>query len=100
MPEPAYAIIIEPSTDLQRDQVQDLIKRTTDDWWHGMPDVWLVLGKNATEWRDLVGPIFPTVGSGKLLVLKLDTDASISRWAFRAVFPESTQQWLKEHLQD
>jgi len=98
MPDSAYAILIEPSTDLQRDQVQELIKTSTENWWHGMPDVWIVLGKKAGEWKDLVRPIFPTEESGKVLVLKIDNAPNISSWAYRAFFPDSTRKWLHDNL--
>ncbi|HEU5142977.1 MAG TPA: hypothetical protein VFU04_07465 [Solirubrobacterales bacterium] len=98
MAEEAYfGIAIEISTELQRRQVQDVIKRNTDAWWHEMPDFWLVKGKSAEAWRGLLGSIFPTVGSGKLIVVKIDT-ASSDTWASRAKFTDSALRWLNENL--
>jgi hypothetical protein len=98
MPLPVFAIYIEPAEQVQREQVHALILENANDWWHGMEDLWLVVGARASYWRDLLGAIFPTTTSGRILVLKLDTAPNEGRWAYRATFGESGQQWIEEKL--
>lgn len=94
---PVFGIVIEASSPLQREQVQAAIKAQDVGWWHNVGDFWLVTGKSAVEWRDLLGPIFPTPASGKLLVVKIDADAPVT-WAYRGQFSDSSDEWLKKHL--
>jgi hypothetical protein len=93
----AYAIAIEPSDPLQREQVQAFIKEEAESWWHGIADVWIVTGKSASEWRDLVGMFFPQ-GAGSVIVLKLDTHSD-ETWFFRSLaFTDSQREWLRMNL--
>jgi hypothetical protein len=91
-----YAIVIEPSHPLQREQVQEIVKANAETWWHGIADLWFVTGKSAKEWRDSVGVVFP-IGSGKVIVVKVDVD-SAGTWAFRGAFSPSEKTWLRENL--
>ena len=99
MAETAYAIAIEASTTLQRDQIQAFIKEEADSWWHGLADLWLVTGKSAGEWRDALKVFFPNPGTGSVLVLKLDTNPQTASWSFRSwTFTSSQKKWLEENL--
>jgi hypothetical protein len=91
--DPVFAIAIEASTDLQRKQVQAAVKQHAELWWHGLADLWLVVGRSASEWRDLIGPIFPTVGSGKVIVLRLGP-----AWASRGKLSDTETEWLHENV--
>jgi hypothetical protein len=93
---PTYAIVIEASHPLQRDQVQEIVKANATLWWHAVADLWLVTGKNAAAWRDLVGVVFPA-GNGKVLVLKVDSQSG-GTWAYRGQFPASATEWLRKNL--
>ena len=93
-----YAIVVEVSTPLQRDQIQAFIKEEADSWWHGLADLWLVTGKTAEEWRNALRAFFPKKGTGNLLVLKVDAAAPAS-WSWRSwTFTESQKKWLSENL--
>jgi hypothetical protein len=94
---PVFAIFIEPADEVQRAQVQSLVVEHSAEWWHGMEDLWLVVGGTAGGWMNLLGPLFPTVPSGRLMVLKVDADAD-GTWAYRATFGESGQQWIEQNL--
>jgi hypothetical protein len=96
--DPVFAIVIETTTELQREQVQATVKANATSWWHGMADLWFVRGKSARAWRDLVGPIFPTASTGKVVVFKVDNQSPGSNWAYRARFPASTKKWIQENL--
>lgn len=94
MKEKVFAIVIESPTDLQREQVQAAVKQHAELWWHGLADLWLVVGKTAKEWRDLLKPIFPISHGGKVLVLAAD-----GPWAARGNFSESETQWLHKNFE-
>lgn len=96
MSEAIFAIAIDRATPLQREQVQEIVSKQAEKWWHGFADLWLVSGKSAVEWRDLVGVIFLR-GDGNVLVLKIDT-ASQHTWASRASWSDSQREWLYESL--
>jgi hypothetical protein len=93
--QPIIAIAIEPSTDLQREQVHEMVKAHAEIWWHGIQDLWFVGGGAPGEWRDRIKPIFPTTEAGKVMVFKVQRGGG---WAYRADFPESTSSWLRTNL--
>jgi hypothetical protein len=94
---PVFAIFIEcnDAVELQREQVHAAVKTHAKEWWHGLDDLWFVAGRSAEEWRNLVGPIFPTTGAGKVFVIRVSEPF---HWAYRAKFPETSSKWLKENL--
>lgn len=64
----------------QRALIHQLVKRTTDEWWHQQENVWIVRGgKQPSEWRDRLAPflIFPA----SVLVLSLPRTPSERGWA-------------------
>jgi hypothetical protein len=90
----AHVIILDSINDFQRGQVHQIVKSNTERWWHWFPDVWIVVADRGTEfWRDLIGEVVPTVGSGSVLVMHVD-----ARWAGFGT-PEEFA-WLDEILQD
>ncbi len=93
---PYFAIVINRSTPEQRAQAHEIVKANTDSWWHGFGDLWLVRGKSASEWRDLVGVALQAVPSG-VLVLRI-ADPGLPRWAYRAKLADSAAEWLKDEL--
>jgi len=97
VPPPVFAIVIEAAEQVQREQVQALVVENTGTWWHGMEDLWFVVGGHAGYWRDLLSPIFPTVQTGRVLVFKIDTSVPGS-WAARATFDETGLQWIEQNL--
>jgi len=92
-----FAIVIEPSSELQREQVQAAIKSNAENWWHGMADLWFVKGKDAVAWRDLLAPMFPNV-NGKVFVFRVGTQGTGISWAYRATFSDSATEWVKNNL--
>jgi hypothetical protein len=94
--EHTYAIVIETTVAIQREQVQEIVKANAESWWHNIADLWIVTGHDASTWRDLVGVVFPD-GTGKVLVLRLDV-ASGGTWAFRGSFSETAKDWIRNHL--
>jgi hypothetical protein len=92
---PKYVIAINRATPEQRQQVHEIVKANANGWWHAFADCWIVGGKTAAEWRDLVGVVFP-IGPGGVLVLKIDTAGAT--WAYRATFKDSAKEWLRTHL--
>jgi hypothetical protein len=96
MSAPVYAIVANLPSDSQRDEVHQIVKENANGWWHAFGDLWIVGGKSAKEWRDLVGPIFPTAPSG-VIVLKIDREHS-GTWASQAKLSDSALAWLKKNL--
>jgi hypothetical protein len=94
----AFAIVIEASTALQRDQIQAFIKEEAESWWHGLADLWIVTGKSGREWRDSLKVFFPTTGAGSVIVLKIDAEAQ-GTWFYRSwTITDSQKKWLEENL--
>jgi hypothetical protein len=76
----------------QRSLIQSWIKQTTEEWWHQLPDVWLVVGKNPTFWRDGLKK-FQLPGSAFLVLALKNTHGE--RWATSNV---GNTKWLNNHL--
>jgi hypothetical protein len=93
---PKFAIVASRITPAQREQIQGIVKANANGWWHGFADLWIVGGRSAREWRDLVGVAVPHVPSG-VLVLKIDESAP-STWAFKATMSDANRDWLKKNL--
>jgi hypothetical protein len=97
MSTPRYAIVLSASTAEQREAVQAIIKENASrGWWHRFPNMWLVGGRSASQWRDLVRPAMRP-GIGAVLVLKIDTDDP-NTWSFFGPRSKETTKWLHEHL--
>ena len=90
---PKYAIIANNITPEQREQMQAIVKANANGWWHSFADLWIVGGRSAGEWRDLVGAAAPTAPSA-VMVLAIDR-SDANGWAFRGILPESSVNWLR-----
>ncbi len=93
---PTFAIVADRVSPAQREQIQGIVKANANGWWHGFADLWIVGGRTAKEWRDLVGVAVPTVPSA-VLVLKLDR-ATAGRWASKAKLSDANSKWLHNNL--
>jgi hypothetical protein len=90
-----FVIAINQATAAQREQVHEIVKASTGTWWHAFADAWIVQGRTAGEWRDLVGEPF-RLGPGGVIVLKVD-DAGAT-WAYRAQMSDTARKWLRDNL--
>jgi hypothetical protein len=99
MPEkqpPVFVIVANRISPAQREQIQGIVKANANGWWHAFADVWIVGGRTAKEWRDLVGVAVPNTPSG-VLVLKLDR-AHPGAWASKAKFSDANREWIHKNL--
>ncbi len=75
-------IIVEGIDNTQRTLIHELVKNDAEDWWHDLPNVWIVKGGGSVnEWRDRLRPIVPLAPS-TFAVLALKSQPR-SRWATR-----------------
>jgi hypothetical protein len=91
--EPTYVISLGTGTDDHRNAVQAIIKRHAVNWWHYLPDLWIVIGHDHTYWADLVKPVLALSGA-RLLVLELPRDKDARMFAYRGEFPAKSGEWL------
>ena len=91
-----YAIVANRISTAQREQIQGIVKANANGWWHGFDDLWIVGGRTASEWRDLVGVAVPSQPSG-VIVLKIDKD-NPPRWAYKAAMSDANRDWLHKNL--
>lgn len=75
----------------QRDAIQSVVKEHARGWWHRFPDVWIVGGGTAKEWRDRVKPF---IGSGGASVLVITLPSEGRRWAYFGPDGEQRMKWL------
>jgi hypothetical protein len=95
--DPLFAIFVNRVTAEQREQIHEIIKEHANyGWWHGFADLWIVVGKTATAWRDLVGEVTVYPPSG-VLVVKVSSDEK-GVWASRSTLSESNREWIKRYL--
>jgi len=84
---PMFVIVTDGLGDVQRNLAFEAIKSASEAagtaWWHHFSDVWIVQGKSAADWRDLVR----STGEASVLVLELT-----SGWA--AYSPSKGHPWL------
>ncbi|MGB9185145.1 MAG: hypothetical protein WCB67_13870 [Solirubrobacteraceae bacterium] len=93
---PKYAIVADRITAAQREQIQGIVKANANGWWHAFADLWIVGGRTASEWRDLVGVAVPTVPSG-VMVLKID-EVNTPRWSYKAAMSDANKEWLHKNV--
>ncbi|MEY2475226.1 MAG: hypothetical protein QOG87_541, partial [Actinomycetota bacterium] len=65
-----YIILVADIDEAQREYIHAAVKMFSDSWWHELPDVWIVQGGTAAEWRNRLDVLFLTGGS-LLVVLNL-----------------------------
>ena len=83
MAEPMHLVVASGIDDTQRTLIHELVKGSTDLWWHGYPDVWMVSGGSAQGWREKLGVFVPKPPSG-ILVFRLPEEGKRA-WSARGV---------------
>lgn len=91
-------IILGAPTSALREGVQELVTQHTTDWWHQLPDVWIVAGGSPAEWRDRIRPLKIAAGEhGTVLVLRLPEPGAGRSWASSGSDNDSVTEWLYEN---
>jgi hypothetical protein len=90
--DPAYVIVVDGIDNTQRTLMHSWVKSVTDNWWHQLPDVWIVLGREPGYWRDGLQPF--AMDATKILVLALKETRG-HRWATHRV---PSAEWFGEHF--
>lgn len=88
----AFVIAVDGIDNTQRTLMHSWIKSQTEEWWHQLPDVWVVVGRTAKFWRDGLQPF--TLPTTQILVMGLKGTPG-ERWATHRV---SNSDWFKGHL--
>jgi hypothetical protein len=89
----AFVIALGNASDAQREAVQAIVKAHADDWWHNLPDVWIVGGQSHTYWGDLIKPVL-ALSQARVLVLELPRDKNQRMFATRGKLPGDALDWL------
>jgi hypothetical protein len=91
-----FLIVLDESGSNLREAVQEMVKQHTEQWWHQMPNVWIVQGDSAKEWRDRILPLKTAAGSNALaLVVKLPNTGR--SWAATGQTSAREFAWFREH---
>src|SRR5665213_3631225 len=74
----------------QRDQIQSLVRKNAEDWWHQQPDIWIILDdKLQTYWHEHLLTIFHN--QAKFFMLKLPSRGD------RGYATKGYATWLREN---
>jgi 2-polyprenyl-6-methoxyphenol hydroxylase-like FAD-dependent oxidoreductase len=87
-----FVVIIADNIDnTQRNQIHQLVKSQSEEWWHEFANTWIVRSEHhSSGWRDALQPIFHERPSA-LVVLDLPTKGGRG-WATRFV----DSDWLRD----
>jgi hypothetical protein len=58
-----HLIILDEPTANLREAFQEVVTQHSENWWHQLPDVWIVQGDTPTEWRDRFRPLRTAAGA-------------------------------------
>lgn len=94
MAAPFSIIVAEDIDNTQRTLIHELVKAASDDWWHDLPDVWVVKGGGtADDWRDRLRPLVPLAPSSVMVLALKPTPGN--RWATQGRL-STVSNWWKE----
>jgi hypothetical protein len=98
MSTPYSIIIVEEIDNTQRTLIHELVKSHSADWWHDLPDVWVVKGGGtANEWMQKIAPMVPLLpSSAMVLALK---ESKGHRWASQGRL-SSVATWMNKAHED
>jgi hypothetical protein len=91
-----FLIILDRATEQQRRAVHEVIKENARTWWHRFVDVWIVHGKSADRWRDLVGDEISNPAT--VLVIRFPTKGDETRWSARGPDTSTKFDWFHKNL--
>jgi hypothetical protein len=94
MIEDAFVIIVDHGTPTQLNYVHEVIKQHTKNWWHRFSSTWIVSGKTASEWRDIVRPFIEKSSKASALVIALPSDDTERAWSYFGIEVEDRCAWL------
>src|SRR4051812_49096018 len=101
MPEPLdplFLITIEEPTQNLREAIQEMVKQNAEEWWHQMPDVWIVQGGSVVDWRDRLLPLRTAAGvNSRGLVLQLPKPFGGRSWAATGQTAAKEFSWFPEN---
>lgn len=95
LPTDSFIIVFDELSDERREVAHAFIKEKADGWWHNMPNVWIVGGRDAGYWRDELKPIVAGTDAA-IFVMKLPTELPQRHWAFYGPKANEKTRWLKE----
>jgi hypothetical protein len=72
------------------------VKSSADSWWHEQVDIWLLKGKDAAYWANVLSHIAAIDGS-RYLLLRLPP-VGLRQWAGRHT--RSALAWIRENYSD
>jgi hypothetical protein len=90
-----FAISVDRATQEELDAVQSIVKANANGWWHRHAAFWVVGGKTASEWRDLIKPAL--VSGSSVLVLQLPENDAEKNWSFNGPEAKAKCEWFHKN---
>jgi len=91
-----FAISVDRATQNELNEVQELIKKNANGWWHRHASFWVVGGLQASQWRDLIKPAL--VSGASVLVLALPTTEKDRNWSFSGPSATAKCKWFHDNF--
>ncbi len=89
---PFFVIIASDIDNTQRSQIHEVVKRDGEDWWHQLPDVWVVKGGELATWQRSM-KVIASIGNSAILTLALKPTPG-ARWAVAGDAASMDHQWF------
>lgn len=87
-----FLIVFDDIDTTQQNLIHSQIKDQAEDWWHRMPNVWIVKSDMSTsDWRESLKPFIPQDQPGELLILALPQEG---RRQWSGYMQTSKYDWL------
>ncbi len=73
-----FLIVVDWALESEVAAVQAVVQEHSPQWWHHFAEVWIVEGRSAAEWRDLVLPCLDPGVPSAVLVAALPAGAKLA----------------------
>jgi hypothetical protein len=91
--EKLHLIIVSDPPSSLREAIQEVVVQHSPEWWHQLPDVWIVEGGTALEWRNRLTPLKTAAGATGVTILVFHLpDLNDRDWAAHG--PPPNFEWL------
>lgn len=87
-----HVVLLDRASPEERERTHDAVKENSSGWYHHQTDTWIVRGKTAAEWRDILKSVLDR-GPSNLLVFTLPEEGARS-WAYWGPNAKKRGEWL------
>jgi hypothetical protein len=88
-----FVIVLDRATPEERAAVHEIIKANAKGWWHHFADTWIVGGKTAQTWTQLLKPALPT-GQSSILIFRLPANPAPADWSYFGIDGQKRLRWM------